>query len=590
MRRDQRPAKRDCARRHVSGGAPRLTREGSRSTRRSVNAPQPWRLAKDVPILVTLLAAGFAFVIAWGYGTFAAADTDPYGYVSQADLMASGTLHVDLGFARMLEIRDGESALVPPGYTLAPDRRSAVPVYSPGLPLVMAAIQRVMGERRAVFYAVPLLAILAVSMTYVIGWKFDEPSTGAMAAVLVSTSPVFLAQAVQPVSDLPAAAFWTGALALVLLDHPAWSLGAGLSASMAILTRPNLVPLAAVIGAFLVWQAARAETPTRRPHMHRVLWFAAGALPGCVAVGAFNAFLHGSPLRSGYAPLHELFGPEHVVPNLDRYPRWLVETHTPFVLLGLLAPLAASWRVGVGLIPARIGLLLAFTFTLLALNLFYVAWGYDESQYVRFMLPALPSLVVLSVAVAARLARAALPRASRVATSALVVIIAGLAVWQVRQADRRGVFVFRDIEARYVDVGNFIAAAMPPAAVFVASLHSGSIRYYSHRETINAGRLNEGSLDRAIRNLQSRGHDVFIVLEDGERTQFRDQFPRSDYSRLDWPPVQRTYRGVPVSIWDPRERAAYFAGLPVITGDIHLVRPPVVTTLGGGAKEAGPPR
>ena len=44
------------------------------------------------------------------------------------------------------------------------------------------------------------------------------------------------------------------------------------------------------------------------------------------------------PLESGYGSLDTIFSVQHVLPNLARYPRWLVESHTPLVLLALVAP------------------------------------------------------------------------------------------------------------------------------------------------------------------------------------------------------------------------------------------------------------
>ena len=52
----------------------------------------------------------------------------------------------------------------------------------------------------------------------------------------------------------------------------------------------------------------------------------------------FNA-LHGSPIVSGYGTLTGAFAWSHVASNLQRYPRWLWESHGPLVFLFLLAPL-----------------------------------------------------------------------------------------------------------------------------------------------------------------------------------------------------------------------------------------------------------
>ena len=42
-----------------------------------------------------------SLAIAWRYGTFSAGDTDPYGYVSQTELIAAGSLHLDVGFSSL---------------------------------------------------------------------------------------------------------------------------------------------------------------------------------------------------------------------------------------------------------------------------------------------------------------------------------------------------------------------------------------------------------------------------------------------------------------------------------------------------------
>ena len=96
------------------------------------------------------------------------------------------------------------------------------------------------------------------------------------AAVLLGTSTSFLYQVVQPVSDVATTSWWTMSLALTVAESPLSALGAGLAASMAVLTRPNLVPLGAVIGLFGVWRIVRAGPDERRPAARRLMLFALG--------------------------------------------------------------------------------------------------------------------------------------------------------------------------------------------------------------------------------------------------------------------------------------------------------------------------
>src|SRR6185295_7545689 len=88
-------------------------------------------------------------------------------------------------------------------------------------------------------------------------------------------------------------------------NHPAW---AGLSASMALLTRPNLLPLAAVIAMYLVVASGRGR------RVGRVLWFAAGLVPGVVMLAVLQHAMYGSPLATGYGSVDRLMAAAHVLP------------------------------------------------------------------------------------------------------------------------------------------------------------------------------------------------------------------------------------------------------------------------------------
>ena len=71
--------------------------------------------------------------------------------------------------------------------------------------------------------------------------------------MLLASSPAFLFQlACAPMSVLAAAAWWTLALALLFSGTNVAALGSGVVAGIAVLTRPNLVPLAIVPGAYLL--------------------------------------------------------------------------------------------------------------------------------------------------------------------------------------------------------------------------------------------------------------------------------------------------------------------------------------------------
>ena len=225
-------------------------------------------------------AAGALAILSAGirHGTFVAADSDPYGYVSEADAMANGSLRIDQQFVRTMTWPQADLTFCPPGWRPAPVRGFIVPIYPPGLPIVMAAVQRLAG-RPAIYYVVPALGALTVWLTAMLGASIHGPLTGTIAALLVASSPIFVYQVVQPVSDVPAAFWWTLTLALAVRRTVRASFAGGLAASFAILTRPNLAPLAVLVAAFLVWPARSSSRIERGCAIRGVLAFAIGAIP-----------------------------------------------------------------------------------------------------------------------------------------------------------------------------------------------------------------------------------------------------------------------------------------------------------------------
>jgi hypothetical protein len=224
--------------------------------------------------------------------------SDAYGYVSQAEWWASGTFRFDEPLVREFAGRISRDALVPLAYLPIGSDGAIVPMYAPGLPLTMAVAQRI-GGRDAVFYVVPLLGGVAIWATYLMGARLAGMAVGLSAAALLATSPSFLFQlTAAPMSDVPVTAWWALALALVLFASHRAAFASGLAAGAAILTRPNLVPLALIPAAMLLfaWLAGTLarrrhvarQRPVSRRAVQRLLMFAAGVIPGCVTIGLLN--------------------------------------------------------------------------------------------------------------------------------------------------------------------------------------------------------------------------------------------------------------------------------------------------------------
>ena len=159
---------------------------------------------------------------------------------------------------------------------------------------------------------------------------------GALAALLLASSPIFLYQLVQPMGDVPAMTWWLAAAVLLMRRTPAAALFAGLAAAAAIVTRPNLVPLAAVLGIYAARTSWRQSDGVRgrRPR------------PGSIVIASLNVMRYGSWASTGYGSTAALFSVGNIVPNLIRYPVWLLGTHTPFLALAAAAPWLACPPAG----------------------------------------------------------------------------------------------------------------------------------------------------------------------------------------------------------------------------------------------------
>ncbi|RPJ74056.1 MAG: hypothetical protein EHM24_06800, partial [Acidobacteria bacterium] len=278
-----------------------------------------WRLP-PVEVLAPWLAGGVSLVAlaaALRWSTYVAGGSDSYCYVSQAASWLDGGLLAPQAAGFTPPWPHAALSLTPTGYIPSPSIPGAIaPMCPAGLSMTMAAFSA-LGGPAAAFLVVPLLGALAVWLAYCLGRELDRPATGLLAAILVATSPIVLHQVVQPMSDVPAMAWWLAAIVLAARPGPRRAVAAGLAVSAAVLTRPNLAPLAGVIGLFLLARP-RAEGP-ESSRVAGAVAFGLGVLPGAVLLAWIQYRLYGSPFSSGYGALDQLFAWSHVAPNLRRF-------------------------------------------------------------------------------------------------------------------------------------------------------------------------------------------------------------------------------------------------------------------------------
>ena len=504
----------------------------------------------------TIAAAILAVAALWAglrWGAMVAGGADSYGYVSQAGYWQRGGVVVQEDVIRPSPWPGASLTWAPLGYRPSPNRPDAiVPLYAPGLPLLMALGQRIAGFCGA-FFVVPLCGALTIWLTYRLGRQlFGAPGVALWGAGLVAASPVFLYQLMNAMSDVPVTAAWTLALVLTVSRRP---LTAGLAMSAAIAIRPNLAPLAGVL---VVWTALADGAPAS-------LRLALGTAVSVIGIALFNARVYESALTSGYGTTSDLYAIGFFATNARQFAGWLAEVETPAVAL------AGLFFVAPGLLPPaqipRPRLLLGGSLAVVLLSyLFYRP--FDAWWYLRFLLPMWPVMMLLTAAALETIARRWLRRVYPFAMAAAVAFLA----WHgVRTAADRSAFDLARGERRYLDVARFVAGHTDPDAVILSVQHSGSLRIYADRLTLRYDVLDPLWLDRTVAYLQSIGRRPYYVLDGGEVDAFRRRFAAANrFGGLDWPPMATL--GGTIAVYDPIARTPETSPLAIAsTRGSHLL-------------------
>ena len=508
-------------------------------------------------LAIALLFGAAAGGVGVAYGTYAASGADASGYVSEAEALASGALVLDEPLARALDVPNATLVLSPLGYRPGRVVGEIVPTYPSGLPLVMALARRFLpADPLAPFLVVPLFGGLTVLATYLLGVLLHSRTAGVVGSALMATSPIFLFQIVQAMSDVPAAAWWTLAFVFARSTFPSAPLAAGATVGLAVLTRPNLAPVGLVVALCLAMRSAEADAHAdRRSRVSRLLHFLAGSTPAAGALLLVQWRLYGAPFLSGYGAADTLFSAANIVPNLRGYGARLAQGEPGALILLVGAALVTLLRgrhLPATARPHELRASAALALTVAAaVTACYLPYAvFSEWFYLRFLLPALPAVFV-AIGAMVTIATRAIPRPARGIVLALLVTAVCSA--NVRVAQREQAFNLHSYEARYRVAGQYLEAALPRDAVIVSVQQSGSARYYS-RLPIARWDLLGNDLDATLAALEHAGRRPFLLVEDWEQPDVRARFPASPIARLDWPPRVEVTGTTKVRLFDPRDR------------------------------------
>ena len=488
------------------------------------------------------------------YATTAAAGADAYGYVSQADGWLSGHVKIPQPWVQQAPWPSSRWSFAPLGWRPGDgdDAWSLVPTYSPGLPLIFAGAKLVAGQE-GIFWIVPISGGLLVLATFGLGRRLGDSRAGLIAAALVATSPVVLFMLMAPMTDVPVAAAWTIACYFALGESAGTALAAGFAAAAGILIRPNLVFQAGPIGLWFLLRGWRTGDWGRA--IRHAACFGAAASCGIAAVAAINWQLYGSPLISGYGGFGDWFTPANFAANARRYTTWLMYAHTPVAIAGVAALVIPLKRVWPGVKDRAVFVIIALYLGALAAQ-YFMYLVFDVWWYLRFVIAALPFIMLAVGALATSLGRAGKP----VLTVAVIVGVIALCARDFRVAAAEASFDLWRGELRYVVMGKLVRSATDETSVVYSMQHSGSLRYYAGRLTINYSNLDNDWLDRSVAWVKARGSHPYLLLESWEVEPFRKQFAgQKTLAILDTKPMFKYQGGALISFYDldaPPDRSA----------------------------------
>ena len=456
--------------------------------------PQWRRAAVAVALLALVLYGSF---LCRNVAAVAGA-SDSSGYFNHARLLASGHLRME---ARTVPGFPPTSA--PPklymalGFRPAWNGKGLVPTYPAGLPLLILAAEPLAGWKHAGDLVLVLHSLAGLVVVFALGRRLGlgEP-WAALGAVVVALSPLYLFMSLVAMSDVPSLVWTTLAIlaALRSRERPLWALAAGAAIALDVLLRPTNIL------AFIPAAIALGSSP------RRWLLFALGGLPGAVFFCAHSMAAYGSLATTGYGDSTREFSLALVPGALAHYAHWLPLLFTPVVALNLALPFLGGES-------ARTRWLLATW--ILAYAAFYSTYRYTQEVwwYLRFLLPAVPAMVVGGLLVLRALLRR-VPRWANPGRSpaAFVVALSLAAAALDHQTKLLHPFSVGAEERVYSKVTDWMVKNLPPDSICLTMQASGALVYSTSFTFVRWDALDSGNVGKVDAAIRASGRPLYAVL------------------------------------------------------------------------------
>ncbi len=451
----------------------------------------------SIRLALGLVLAAYA-VMLFRHTSFAVGGADSSGYMNEARLMTEGRTRLPIVPLQTLHLgRDWAHVFTPLGFTPVADSRTMVPLYPPGLPAHFAVAAAIGGWSTAPFVVVPLMAIACLLLIYALARQFGLSEGWSLgAAAILAACPIFIFMGIQPMSDVVATAWTLAAIlcAIVAERRLALAIAAGAAFGISVCVRPTNLLVAIPLAFALRWRL--------RP----LALAAAGALPFGAALFLWQRALYGSALRTGYGGFAGVLEWRNLSTQLPLYSWWLAVQLTPLVF-----PCALFIAFDRRIERFRRALLLSWFFVFFA---FYCFYGpYDAWWYTRFLLPAIPSLIIAFLLLLRDL------RPQRVVATLLVI---GIVIVGSKEARLRHALDVGHDESTFPEVIRWSEQRLPPDAIVLAGLFSGAFLYYSGRFTVRYDQLDNDQFQLLRAYAGVAGLHWYALLPDWERDEMRN--------------------------------------------------------------------
>lgn len=467
-------------------------------------------------LLPALLLLGYGLLLLH-HTSFVAGGSDSSGYLNSTSLMLAGQISAPVRTLDLLGLDDSyRNLFIPLGFIPGRQPKTMVPSYPPGLPLLMATATAIAGHTSAAFLVPPLCAVGCVLLIGLVARELGLSLGYSMAsAAILACYPVFVFQAVQAMSDVPAAFLATASVFAAIRSsrHPAYSAVAGVAFGLSVLVRPTDALLAVPLVFVLT------------PGAKRILLFGLGLLPLVTIFALYNLITYGSPLLTGYGPLLGGGGTQlgNFPARAQHYSHWLLTLFTPLVPLGYCA--ASLDRS----IPSRTRAMLITWFG--AFFLFYSCYSpYETWWYARFLLPGVGGMIIAAVLLASN-GLAAMAGSSPARSAQRRALVGGLlllatVLWtEIAFIDQNRVHKGYKGDRIYPEACRLAARSLPANAIVASMQFSGALLYYTDLAFVRWDYIDPGNWAGLRDRAAARGVRWYAMLAPFEVEDAKKRMP-----------------------------------------------------------------